>query len=205
MSKHPKTGDKRIVRQPFKIDSMPPEVAEEIQKLRAAGKTWSEISDLSVKFAAERIAISTLQRWYDVRVEQVRKEIEAQAARAKSLAAVFKKNGFEDLPESAVNALGSEIFGAMEAGTPAARQESLGNLVALLARMITAQAAKKRLEVEDKKLALAKKKFEDVKSKADKATNDAATKLGKGKDVTLADINRIRERFGLAPATASGS
>jgi hypothetical protein len=43
-------------------------------------------------------------------------------------------------------------------------------------------------------------RVEDVVARGNRATLEAAQKLGKGKGVTLEDINRIRERtFGLPP------
>ncbi|HEX5234155.1 MAG TPA: hypothetical protein VFW25_02365, partial [Silvibacterium sp.] len=43
----PKTGERRVVQQPLKIDRLPIEVRAAIQQLRDQGKTWPEIEELS--------------------------------------------------------------------------------------------------------------------------------------------------------------
>ena len=196
----PRTGQKRRTRQPFLIDTLPEEVRGEIQRRRAAGQTWPEISAASEKFAGRVLSISVLQRWYDVRVEQVQREVLAQAERARTLAAAFTGKSFKDLPEATMNALAAQVFQVMESKGGADFEESLGSLGLVLAKMIAAQSASKRAEIEGQKIELARKKFEELKSKADKVTNEAAAKIGKGRKLTIEDINRLRERtFGLPP------
>ncbi len=193
--RRPRKGERRQQDKPLRLDRLlTPQQKEDVQKLRAGGRTWQEI--------AEKLDVpqSTLQRWYDLRVAQVQKEMFARAESSRQLAAVFREKGFAELPESALHALASEIFSAMEAEGPAGRQKALLSFGVVLSKLIAAQAADKRAELEGRKQKLAEKKFEDVKSRAEKATSEAAKKIGKGKGVTLADINRIRERFGLPPA-----
>jgi DNA invertase Pin-like site-specific DNA recombinase len=69
----PRTGKKRRIRLPLRIDKLPQEIRDLIQKLRAEGKTWREIGK------ATGLPRTTLQRWYDLRVEQPRREIEIEA------------------------------------------------------------------------------------------------------------------------------
>ncbi len=121
--RRPRTGEKRAVRQPLAIDKLSEEVREKIQKLRAEGKTWEEISEQSLKFAGKELAVSTLHRWYDIRIEQVQRDVLAQSERARALAAAFAKKGFAELPEATVNALSSEVFSVMEDGTPRERKK----------------------------------------------------------------------------------
>jgi hypothetical protein len=204
----PRTGEKRKVRQPLKIDKLSQAVRDAILKARADGATWEETAELATKANAGGLMLppSQVHRWYDLRVEQVHREVLAQAERAQVVAAAFVGKTFEDLPESAVNALGSEVFAITGAETPAEREKGLSNLVFLLSGMIKAQAAKKRVELESEKIELAKKKFDELKEKADKATHDAAKKLGNGRGLTIDDINRIRERtFGLPPVQRSAA
>ena len=75
--KRPKTGEARRVRQHFRIDALPQEVRERIRSLRAEGKTWQQISDLSIDFSPRRLSLTLLHRWYDVRVEQQEKPANA--------------------------------------------------------------------------------------------------------------------------------
>jgi hypothetical protein len=183
---------------------MEQKVRDEILALRAQGKTWEEIESASVKFAGQRLPHTSLHRWYDLRVEQVQREVLAQAERARQLAAAFAQRGFSELPEATVNALSSEVFGLMESASIQDREKALGNLLFLLTKLMTARAKEKYVEIESRKLDLARRKFEELKQNADRATNEAAAKLGKGKALTLADINRIRERvLGLDPIAAS--
>lgn len=199
----PRTGERRQVRQPFAIDKLPEAVRQEILRARAEGATWEETAERATKAAAQPVSASMAHRWYYVRVDRVQKDVLAQAERARALAATFAQKGFRELPEAALNALSAEIFGAMEAKSPDGRAEALGKLVFLLSKLITAQAKEKSVEIESRKLDLARKKFEELRAKGDKATNEAAAKLGKGRTLTIEDINRIRERvFGLAPAAA---
>lgn len=192
------------MRQPLRIDRMDQKVRDEILQLRAQGKTWEEIESASVKFAGRRLPHTSLHRWYDLRVEQVQREVLAQAERARQLAAAFAQRGFSELPEATVNALSSEVFGLMESASIQDREKALGNLLFLLTKLMTARAKEKYVEIESRKLDLARRKFEELKQNADRATNEAAAKLGKGKALTLADINRIRERvLGLDPIAAS--
>ncbi|MBZ5703252.1 MAG: DUF3486 family protein [Acidobacteriia bacterium] len=204
--RRPRTGEERSVRQPLKIDKLSQEVRDAILKARAEGCTWEETAEWASKKAGEPLAISVVHRWYDLRVEQVRKEVMEQAERSRAIAAAFAGKEFKDLPEAALNALTSEVFAVMEAGEAADREKALANLVFVMSKLITAQAKQKQVELEREKIELAKKKFDDLRSKAEKATNDAAAKIGKGKEFTLADINNIRQRtFGLPPIQRSAS
>jgi hypothetical protein len=196
----PRTGEKRAVRQPLKIDKLGQEVRDAILKARADGKTWEETAEAASKWNGEKLAPSVVHRWYDLRVAQVQREVMNQAEGSRVLAASFEKMGFEGLPEAALNALSSEVFAVVEAGTPAERMKSLGRLILLASDLKKAQAAEKRAGVQERKLDLENKKFEELRSKADKETNAAAEKVGKGRALTIDDINRIRERaLGLPP------
>lgn len=204
----PRKGEKRQQDKPLKVDRLPAEVRDAIQKARVAGRTWAETTEAAAK-AAAKLGVKppsegAVRRWYDQRIEQVQKEVMAQAERARALAAAFAQRGFKELPEAALAALSSEVFTVMEAGTPGAREASLSNLVFMLSKLIDAQSKQKRAEIEERKVNLAQKKFDELKSKAEKATNEAAAKIGKGKEVTLADINSIRAKFALPPVAAAG-
>ena len=92
----PKTGEKRMTRLPLRIDRLPKVVQDAIIHLRKLGKIWVEIEQLSSRpfaqnwsndeggfvdwnalpdetrrlYPRRRIPKSSLQRWYDIRVEQ---------------------------------------------------------------------------------------------------------------------------------------
>lgn len=195
----PRTGEKRKVRQPFDIDKLSEEVRKEIQKRRAEGQTLQEISDASPRFAGQVLSVKKLHTWLDVRFEQVME-------RSERMEALLRSKHFENLPETAKNALASSVFSIVDALGPAEQQAALGNLGFVLSKMIAAQAAAARVKLEREKVDLARRKFDELKSRADKATNEAAAKVGKGRQVTIDDINRIRERtFGLPPIQRAAS
>ena len=86
MKPHPKIGEQRQRRQPFKIDKLPQALRDEIVRLREEeGRTWQQMEaqspglaqwkivapHIAALFPGRRLPRTTLQRWYDVRVEQV--------------------------------------------------------------------------------------------------------------------------------------
>ncbi|MBZ5702136.1 MAG: DUF1699 family protein [Acidobacteriia bacterium] len=68
--KRPRTGEPRRVHQHFWINTLPAKVRDRIKELRAEGKTWEEIAELSREFSPKRLAPSVLHRWFDVHVQQ---------------------------------------------------------------------------------------------------------------------------------------
>src|SRR6185437_1706473 len=113
-----KTGEKPQRRQPLKMDKVPQLLLDRVMQERAAGRTWMEIEELSPRFeewgkveegnkdeyllafklfAGGRIPHTTLQRWYDLRVEQVKKEVLASQARAREISALFAGKSMKDL------------------------------------------------------------------------------------------------------------
>ncbi len=109
----PKTGQPRLWNQPLKIDRLPPSVHEAIITLRnKAGKTWPEIEELSALpadkggfvewenlptpvlelFPEMRLPHSNLHRWYDIRVDQVQKQVMEYSAKAREIAQAFAKD-----------------------------------------------------------------------------------------------------------------
>lgn len=220
MASRPKTGERRRTRQPLKIDKLPAELHERIQRERAAGATWEEIEEMSPRFdewakvpaAAQLLFVghklphTTLQRWYDLRVEQVKKEMLADAERAREIAAIFAGRAFKDLPEAVRNALGDKIFSLMQSAdekTQSKLRKELLELGFLLAQQRKLDIQDKKVAAETKRVDLLVRDFEMRKRKFDDETDKAARKLGKGKPITTDDINRIRERtFGLPPIAA---
>lgn len=186
--KKPRTGDKRSTRQPFKIDSLPLEVRDEIQKLRANGQTWQEISE------ATGLSASTLRDWYDVRIEQVQAEVLAQAEHSRTLAASFAGKGFEKLPESVQAALSSAIFAMAESQDVKSRQvfiTRMNELAWLLAR-------NRQLDQEDKRLAIEGKKLETIVAKITGVKKDMAKKKMTSEELA----QKLDEIYGIAKPAA---
>jgi hypothetical protein len=216
-----KTGEKPQVRQPLKIDKLPVEVRDEIQQLRAAGRTWSEIEELSAKFVKwetlpthvlelfpdMRLPHSSLQRWYDLRVDQVRAELMERAEKSREFAAAFADSKFEELPAAVESALRDQIFSLMQASDVSSRAmviTELQKLARLLVQQKRLDILDERTKAETKRVELLERDFEMRKRKFDQETDKAARKAARGKAITTDDINRIRERtFGLPPVAGS--
>lgn len=217
----PRTGEPRKTRQPFAIDRLPSAWRDRIIALRAKWLTWEQIEEETKNFdwkkleetdpelalshfADKRIPHTTLHRWYDVQVEQKLEEIEKERQASLAIAEKFSAAGYEKLDESVKNALADVVFRHSKDSEDAEDfRKALADLAWILARNRQLDIQKQRAELAGRKVGLDEKKFEELRSKADKATNDAATKIGKGKPLTLDDINRIRERaLGLPPVAA---
>jgi hypothetical protein len=223
MKARPKTGEKRKTRQPLKIDRLPVEVHDEIVRLHLQdGRPFEEIEELSKKFVVWdklprqvlelfpdlRIPKTNLHRWFDLRVSQVMERNEEERRFAQEIAADFKQSGFEDLDESVVNAIAKEVFvmarSAKEGDKQAFRKDLL-NLGFLLAEVKKNTIRERKVKVDEERLGQIERELQMKQQRFDQVTNEAAKKLGKGKPVTLADINVIRERaFGLPPIASAG-
>lgn len=213
----PKTGEARRWRQPLKIDRLPSDVHEQIQKLKAAGHTWAEIEEMSPAFVSwdkldkevvklfpgHRLPHTNLHRWYDLRVQQVREETLRRAESSRQVAAAFAGRSFKELPDAVRNLLGDMVFTFTEK-SGAEPEEKLFKAATelgwLLQRFRANDIREKKVAIDKRKIELAERELELKKKAVEKVTDEAAAKIGKGKDVTLDDINKIRERtFGLPP------
>jgi hypothetical protein len=217
----PKTGERRRTRQPLKLDRVPELLRDRVMQERAAGRTWMEIEELSprfeewektpaeiqAQFPGRKLPHTTLQRWYDLRVDQVKREMLADAERARSIAASFAEAKFEELPEAVQGALRDQIFSLMQAADLGSKSKAIGELQKL-ARLLVQQKRldimSERTKAETKRVELLEREFEIRKKKLDEETDKAARKAARGKAITTDDINRIRERtFGLPPIAGS--
>ena len=232
----PRTGQPRIHREPLVMDRLPMEVLEAVKRLRGKhGLTWDEIERLSSLpysdkweekigtagfvnweglptlvlelFPTMRLSHATLHRWYDLRVEQAQKEIDARGIQADKLAAQFAAAGIENADEAVTNALRRTIFVMLqESGDDKSRAVVAKALLALRDVMngVKANAIKERkVATEEQRVEILKRDFELKRRRFDKEMGDAAKKVSRGQAITKADIDRIRERvFGLGPAAA---
>jgi hypothetical protein len=204
-----KTGEPQRSKQPLSIDRLPQVMLDRIQKERSeSGKSWSSIeaespnwkewndvpSQVLELFPDLRLPHSNLQRWWDLRIAQVRTQVLAETEQARALAESFKDREFKDADKAVVNAIRDQVFSMLHSvGDQKQFLKQLKDFGWLLAQF-------KKVEVQQKKVQLDERKVEMAQKKLDKLTNDAAKQLEKGKPVTLDDINKIRERtFGLPP------
>jgi hypothetical protein len=207
------------------MDKLPTELLDRVMKERAAGRTWSEIEELSPRFEewqdkavkpevrAEfpglRLPHTNLSRWYDLRVEQVKKEVLANQVRAREIAALFGDKGIDQLPNAVRTAISDLIFGMIQNADEASRQKAVGQLLALgelLNQEKKLDIQGQKVKAETKRVELLERDFEIRKRKFDEETDKAARKAQRGKAITTDDINRIRERtFGLPPIAGSSA
>ena len=127
----PKTGEARKTKLPLKIDRLPQSAQDAIQALYGRGRTWVEIAEQSSRpYSAEwekdgggfidwpnvdpdaldlfpglRLAKSSLQRWFDLRVSQVRAQVMAESAKAREWAAAFAGNDLAGSNAAVMNAM----------------------------------------------------------------------------------------------------
>jgi hypothetical protein len=224
----PKTGEARKSKQPLKIDRLPQSAQEAIKQLYDRGRTWVEISEQSAKpYSAEwekdgggfidwelvdtgsldlfpdlRLAKSTLQRWFDLRVAQVRAQVLAESAKAREWAGAFAGNDLADSNAAVMNAMRDQVFTLMQKvgpGDQAKFLEGLNLLSLTMSRLQRVELQAKRVEVDARKLRVLEEREALQRQKLEAETEGAAKKLQKG-ELTVADINRLRERvFGLPP------
>lgn len=218
-----KTGQKPRTRQPLKMDKLPTELLDRVMKERAAGRTWSEIEEMSPRFEewektpetvradfpGLKLPHSTLLRWHDLRVDQVKQEVLADQVKAREIAGLFAGKELKDLPDTVRTAISDQLFGMMQNADEKSRINVVKGLLALgdlLAQQRKLEIADKKAQAETKRVSLLEREFEIRKRKFDEETDKAARKAQRGKAITTDDINRIRERtFGLPPIAGSSA
>ncbi len=218
----PKTGEKRATNQPLKIDRLPPVVHDAILILRnKAGKTWLEIEELSALpadkggfvewenlptpvlelFPHMRLPHSNLQRWFDIRVDQVRKDVLVRSGQARAIAESFAKSNLVNGDEAVINAARDTLMGVLsEDGSEAGRLNATKGLIKLGELM---QKAKTN-SIRDRKVAVDEQalqmKLDAIKNKAasviqavEGEASGTATPMSR-EDV----IKAVREIYGVA-------
>lgn len=204
------------MRQPTAIEKLPGELRDRVRsfvdaahdgrcpcrgELELHRHTWEGLAEVANRVFALQLSAMAYHRDYDIYVEQKRSEARKLHEARVQVAEFFAARGIKNLQESVLNALAGEFHAAAEAESEEERKAARLNFGLVLAKFIDAAAKDKRAEVERDKLKLAQKKFEQLKSKAEKELNAAEAKLGKGKQLTLEDINKLRRNvFGLGPA-----
>jgi hypothetical protein len=232
--RRPRIGEQRRKQQPLKIDRLPVEVRDAIQYLKnVAGKTWAEIEELSALPYSEkwqskgggfvnwhalstdvleifpdlRLAQTTLGRWYDLRVRQVMADVQRRSMQARELAAAFAKSVVAKDDQAVLNAARDQLMSLLaEDASPKARINATKGLIALAEMMQQARAntiKERKVATDERKMALLEDRERIARRKLEAETEKAAAKLKKG-ELTVTDINRLRERvFGLPPVEAA--
>ncbi len=190
--KRPGTGDRRKTNQPVKIDRLSPKVHEAIVQLRNQyGKTWQEIEDLSAEpignktggfvdwmnlptavlelFPNMRLPHTNLQRWYDLRVAQVQKDVMHTSAKAREITQAFAKAGIVADDEAVINASRDTLMGILsEDGSVGGRAnvaKSLIKLGDLMQKAKTNRIRERKVTVDEGTLQM---KLDEIKRRAEK-------------------------------------
>ncbi len=223
----PKTGERRKTAQPLKIDRLPEPVREAIQFLRnSKGKTWDQIEELSAApydkdwakkpgagfidwttvdpevldaFPGLKLPRTTLQRWHDIRIEQVRSQVLKESATARAFAEKFVGRDVDDVNGAVLNALRDEIFGAMESvstGNRAAFIQMLGDLTLAMTRIQRVEIMKRKVAVDEKAVQM---KLDAIKQKAAEVIHAVEGEATGATPVSReAMLQTVREIYGVA-------
>jgi hypothetical protein len=188
----PKTGEKRKTHQPLHMDRLPPEVLDEILRLRnGRGKTWEEISALTAEpvgdkkcgfidwkaldpevrklFPKFRIAVTTLHRWFDIRVAQVRADVQVRSNQARLIAESFAKSNLVNGDEAVINAARDTLMGVLsEDSSEDGRLNATKGLIKLgelMQKAKTNSIRERGVAIDEQNLQL---KLDEIKRRAEK-------------------------------------
>ena len=221
-----KTGETRKTKHPLKIDRLPASVRDAILYLRNyAGKTWQEIEEQSAEpynkgwrhdgggfvdwnevstavlelFPDMRLAHSSLHRWYDLRVEQVQRDVQLRSKQAQAIAKAFVKANLVNDEQGVINAARDTLMGILaEDGSEGGRKGAAKELIKLGDLMQKARAntiKERKVAVDEQALQI---KLDEIARKA-KALLDALGG-GDGPSVPLTNdelVSRVRSIYGL--------
>jgi hypothetical protein len=73
-SHRPRVGERRKSRRLLWIDTLPQIVKDEIVTARAERKTWKQTAQAASDKAGIALPVTTVQRWYDLRIEQPQRD-----------------------------------------------------------------------------------------------------------------------------------
>jgi len=173
----PKTGEEREVKRPLKIDLLPQSVLDAIETLRDRGEPWPRIEAQSAKpyspewkkdgggfvdwdsldtrvleeFPELKLPKSSLHRWYDIRIDQVRNQTLVESQRARAWAQEFASKSLPEANAAVINALRDQVFALMRGvgrGDQAMFIAGLKDLTLAMTRMQRVELQGKRVEAD---------------------------------------------------------
>jgi hypothetical protein len=228
----PRTGEKRKTHQPLNMDRLPPLVLESILQLRnRAGKTWAEISALSAEpigegklgfiewaklapdvrklFPKKRIPLTTLHRWFDLRVQQVSADVAVKSEQARAIAESFAKSMLVNGNEAVVNAARDTIMNVLAEDSSAAGRENaaaeLRKLADVMQRARANDIRERKVATEERKIKLLEEREAIARTKLESEAAKLEKKHSKGQ-LKREDIARLVEMtFGIAPTAQKPS
>jgi hypothetical protein len=220
----PKTGERRAVNQPLKIDRLPQSARDAIKVLYDQGRTWKEIEEQSALgfgpdwskppydqgfidwttidsetldlFPGLRVAKNTLHRWFDLRVRQVRAQVLAESAKARKWAEAFAGKDLPGTNAAVMNAMRDQVFTLMRQVGPGDQAKFLDGLNALSLTLARLQ----RVELQAKRVEVDSRKLKLLEEREEQqrqqleAETEGAARKLSKGELTVEDINRLRER-----------
>ena len=172
---HPKSGEPRRLHRLLRLDRLPLALLDRIRAERAQGHTWDEIEQVSPQwpeweqaapevlagFPGRHLPHTSLQRWYDLRVQQVQRERAAQAAAAEDFAAQLAERRIPNLGTAIKDALGESVLRLVQEGGDEQRlRDELCRLAQVVSALDRDELARQKLELERRKVVLAEQRAE---------------------------------------------
>jgi hypothetical protein len=197
------------------MDKLPTELLDRVMNERAAGRTWSEIEELSPRFEewektspdiradfpGRKLPHSTLTRWHDLRVEQVKKEVLADQVKAREIAGLFAGKELKDLPETVRTAISDQLFGMMQNADEKSRHKVVAGMLALgalLNEQRKVQLKERQIQTDERSLQL---KIDLIREKVEKLKKGVDGSDGKKKQLSPEQLKqRVDEIYGLSAA-----
>lgn len=223
-ARRPRTGERRRTNLPLKIDKLPEDVRNAILDLRNnGGKTWEQIEELSALakdkggfidwdalplpvleiFPEMRLPRTSLHRWYDLRVSQVRRQVMAESEKARAFAESFAGKKIAGANAAVMNAMRDQVFNLMRDVGAGDRDKFLAGLNMLsltMARLQRVDLQAKRVKVDQRRARVLEEREAITRRKLEAEADKATKKLKRGelKPEDLADL--VQRTFGIAPA-----
>lgn len=210
--RRPRAGEPRRKPQPFNIGYLPEAVRNQILKLKFdQGYSAEEIEELSqefvrwdtlpprvrAKFKARRISKTSIYRWLDVEVKQLRRRVQERAAASAEMVGIWQRAGFKNVAQAARNQLADIAFRLSGEEDEAKRQKLLLELGWLSAGIAKSEVAQKKLALEKQQVELAQQRIDLQRRLAEKVKG-----LREGvakKKLTQQELDRgLEELYGLA-------
>jgi len=167
---HPKTGERRRTRRPLRIDALPRALLERIRAERAQGGTWSDLErdspqwpeweqaspEVLAQFPGRRLPHTSLQRWHDLRVDQLLRERHDRLITAQMFAGRLAAPGIANLGVAVCNALSESVLRlSLEGGDEQHIRDELCRLARVVATVERTEIARRRQELESRKFTAA--------------------------------------------------
>jgi hypothetical protein len=153
----------------LRIDALPRALLERIRAERAQGGTWSDLErdspqwpeweqaspEVLAQFPGRRLPHTSLQRWHDLRVDQLLRERHDRLITAQMFAGRLAAPGIANLGIAVCNALSESVLRlSLEGGDEQHIRDELCRLARVVATVERTEIARRRQELENRKFKL---------------------------------------------------